>query len=422
MRYPVTILLALIASRLWGVDWPEFRAGPARDAIWNEPDLPAALPAGGPKVIWKHTVGTGFSGPSVAGGRVYLLDRLQPPLAAEDTERILCLDAATGKELWIRAYPCALKFKGGYENGPRATPTVHEGKVYALGSMGHLHCLDAESGRVIWQRNLLTEYEARIPDWGMASSPLIEAQMLVLQAAGRSNATVVAFNKETGEELWHSLSDKAGYASLIAIDSAGQRQLIVWTADALCALDPRTGAVFWRHPRALRWDQAIAPPLFHRGLNLLFISSDREGTLALQLDRARPGYKVAWDNFSLSSLHSLPVLVGDCLYGVNHNGAFKPQCGEFRCVEAATGKILWAATNLTRLGMWAQASVTFNQGNSTFYFLNELGELVLAKATPGAYRELGRAQLIGKTWSHPAYADRRIYARNETTLLCARLD
>src|SRR5260370_35639590 len=110
----------------------------------------------------------------------------------------------------------------------------------------------------------------------MANSPMIEAQMLVLQAAGRSNATVVAFNKETGEELWRSLSDKAGYASLIAIDSGGQRQLIVWTADALCALDPRSGAVFWRHPRALRWHQAIAAPLFHRDVHPLFTSSDLE--------------------------------------------------------------------------------------------------------------------------------------------------
>src|SRR2546427_4170173 len=135
MRYPVTILPALMASRLGAADWPEFRAGPARDAIWNEPDLPAALPAGGPKVVWKHTVGTGFSGPSVAGGRVYLLDRLQPPLAAEDTERILCLDAATGKELWIRAYPCALKSKGGYENGRRPAPTAHAGKDSWRGSI-----------------------------------------------------------------------------------------------------------------------------------------------------------------------------------------------------------------------------------------------------------------------------------------------
>ena len=422
MRWKFFFIFLIAAKIAVASDWPEFRGNPARNGIWNEPGLPATLPKDGPQVLWKYTLGAGYSGPAVAEGRLYVLDRLKPPAADVDTERVVCLDANSGKEVWVHAYPCALKFKGGYENGPRSTPTVRAGKVYTLGSMAHLHCLDAASGKVLWEKNLLAEYKARIPWWGMANSPLIEGQMVILQAGGDTNATVMAFDQDTGRELWRSLSDKTGYSTMVAINSGGQRQLIVWTGDAICSLNPTNGEVFWRHPRTLKWDQAIATPTFHAGLNMLFISADREGTIAFQLDHDKPGAKVAWDNFSLSCLHTSPVLEGDYLFGLNHNGAFENECGEFRCVKAATGEKVWAATNVTRLGRFAQASVTRNAGNNVWYLLNELGELILARADAKEYRQLARAQLIGKTWSQPAYANKKIYARSETSLICASLE
>jgi outer membrane protein assembly factor BamB len=403
-------------------DWPEWRGGPARDGTWNEPGLPSTLPPNGPKTLWKQTVGTGYSGPSVANGRLYIMDRLEVPAAPEDTERVLCLDADTGEILWTHAYPCALDLPGGYENGPRTTPTVRDGKVYALGAMGHLHCLDAVTGAVLWMSDLRQDYNARIPQWGAANSPLLEGDQLILQAGGSPDATLIAFDRNTGAKRWHSLTNMPGYASLLIIQPGESRQLIAWTADALCSVDPSNGTLLWQHPRELAWEQAVATPVYHAPSRTLLISSDREGSLALRLKPDRTGFEILWDNFSLSSLHSVPVLKGAHLYGLNHNGRFKNECGEFRCVDLLAGEKLWAERTVTRIGGFAQAIVTLNRANDVFYITNELGELILARADSEGYRELARAQLTGKTWTHPAYANGRIYARSEKTLLCADLN
>jgi len=416
------LLFAAPLSVSSAAEWPEWRGGPERAGVWNEPGLPRTLPGEGPKILWSQTIGAGYSSPSVSGGRVYVLDRLKPPAAGADTERVLCFAAATGQPLWTNAYPCALKFKGGYENGPRATPTVRAGKVFTLGSMSDLRCLDAASGRTLWQHDLRAEYQARIPTWGTASAPWLEGSLVIVQAGGTNRTSVVAFDQDTGREVWRSLDDKPGYAAIVGLDVGATRQLIVWTAEAICSLNPKNGGVFWRLPRPLAWDQAIATPMYHAASGLLLISSDREGTIALKLDAAKPGYTVAWENLNLNSLHSNPVLAGDFVYGLNHNGRFKSECGEFRCVKIATGELQWAVTNVTRMGMHTHATVSRNAGNDTFYLTNELGELILASATPDGYHELARAQLTGKTWSHPAYANRRIYTRSETTLVCAGLE
>lgn len=415
-------VLAFTASALSAADWPEWRGGPARDGVWNESGLPKSLPKDGPKILWKQTIGTGYSGPSVAGERLYVLDRLKPPLAGQDTERVLCFSALDGRPLWTNAYPCALKLKGGYENGPRSSPTVRDGKVYTLGAMGNFFCMDVRDGKILWSHDLRQEFQARLPDWGLANAPLLEGRLVIIQAGGQANATVMAFDRESGKEVWRSLSDEAGYASITVIESGGTRQLIVWTGDALASLDPATGRVFWREPRVLAWKQAVMTPIFHAGKNLLLIGSDRETVHTLQLGKDAPGFKVLWDLPSLNSLHSNPVLDGDHVYGVNHDGKIKGECGEFRCISIATGEKMWAVTNVTRIGGFAHASVTHNAGNGVWYLLNESGELILAEATPQGYRELSRGQLTGKTWSHPAFANRRIFARAENSLVCASLE
>jgi len=416
------LVLACSSLGLTAADWPEWRGGPARNGIWNEPGLPRSLPKDGPKVLWKQTIGTGYSGPSVAGDRVFVLDRVKPPVAEQDTERVLCFSATDGRPLWTNAYPCALKLKGGYENGPRSTPTVRDGKVYSLGAMGNLFCLDARDGAVVWSHDLQREFQAHLPVWGQANAPLIEGRLVILQAGGQTNGTVMAFDRDSGKEVWRSLSDEAGYASIAIIESGGARQLIVWTGDALCSLEPTTGRVFWREPRVLAWKQAVMTPIFHAAKNLLMISSDRETAHTLTLGKEAPGYQVLWDIPSLNSLHSNPVLDGDYVYGLHHNGGNKGECGEFRCIRLTTGEKMWAVTSVTRIGGFAHASVTRNAGNGVWYLLNELGELILAEATPQGYRELARTQLTGKTWSHPAFAHRRIYARAENSLVCASLE
>ncbi|MHB8521363.1 MAG: PQQ-binding-like beta-propeller repeat protein [Limisphaerales bacterium] len=422
MKLPLLPVLFATAGCLCAADWPEWRGGPERTAVWNDPTLPAALPKDGPKVLWKKTIGDGYSGPSVAAGRVCVMDRLKPPAAGEDTERVVCLDANDGHELWVCAYPCALKLRGGYENGPRATATVRDGKVYALGAMGNLHCLDAATGKILWSVDVVKDYHARLPNWGVANAPLVEGKLLVFQAGGQPDATVLALDKDTGKEIWRSLSDKPSYAPIIAINSGHQRQFIVWTGQSICSLNPANGQVFWRQPRACQYDEAVATPLFHQGLNLLLCCHDWSGTMAIQLEADKPGFNLAWTNSSISCLHSTPVIEGNHLYGLNHNSGQAEHQGEFRCVNLATGQMVWANTRLTQPRRWAQASLTLNAGNGVYYILTDLGELVLARCTPAGYEELSRAQLTGKTWSHPAFANHRIYARSETALLCATLE
>ncbi len=403
-------------------DWPEFRGGPERSGIWNEPGLPSTLPKDGPVVLWKQTLGAGYAGPAVAEGRLFIMDRLKPSATnAADTERLLCLDAMDGKLVWQLPYPRALKLKGGYDNGPRCTPTVRDGRVYALGAMGDLHCVDAKSGAIIWKKDLIAECAAVVPDWGVANAPLLEGKMLILQAGGKPGGTVMAFDKDTGKELWRALDDKAGYSPVIAINSAGRRQLIAWTGEAMCALNPADGSVFWHWKRELAWDQAISVPTFHAERNILLFPSDREGCIALQLGRDKPAASVAWDRTTLGCLHTSPILVGDYIYALNHYGSDKATCGDVRCLSVADGNLVWTEKSVTTLKGFAQATLTRNAANDTWYITNDRGELILARATPAGFKELARAQLTGPTWSHPAYANGRIYSRSETSLVCASL-
>ena len=407
------------AVRAHASDWPEFR-GAGRTGIWNEPGLPTTLPKDGPKVIWKQTLGSGYAGPAVADGKLFILDATKSA-GQPDGERLQCFDANDGRALWQVAWPRALKLKGGYDNGPRCTPTVREGKVYALGAKGDLLCVDAKSGGVIWRKDFLKDYDATVPDWGFANAPLVEGKMLVVQVGGRADATVVAFDKDTGRELWRALGDRAGYAPIVAIESGGKRQLIAWTGEAICSLNPTDGKVLWRHPRKLRWDQAISVPTFHAGLNLLLFPTENEGCLALQPGRDETAAKVAWDQPTLACLHTSPVLVGNHVYALHH-GTDESECGELRCVEVATGAVKWAEKSVTRLKGFAHATVTRNAATDTWYITNDQGELILAKADAAGYRELARASVTGKTWTHPAYANRRIYTRSETSLVCLSLE
>ena len=250
------------------------------------------------------------------------MDRLVPPAVAAEVElAALSRGFYDGHELWTYSYPCNLKLASGYANGPRSSPTVRDDKIYSLGACGNLACLDARSGKVIWTRDLRADYHAAIPPWGVANSPCVEGNLVVVQAGGDMNACVIAFDKDTGRMVWHALSDKPGYASILPIEF-GRRPaaFIVWTAAAINSLDPVNGGLYWRHPRTQKWDQAVATPLFDANTSQLFVCSDREGALALQLERDQPARHPLWENFSISCLHSIPVLKDGFTYGLNHDG------------------------------------------------------------------------------------------------------
>jgi outer membrane protein assembly factor BamB len=424
-------------------DWPQW-LGPRRDGVWRETGLVKKFPGGGPRVLWRVPVAAGYSGPAVVGDRVYVMDRerardnqgrpLRPtPKGILGNERVLCLRATDGKLLWKHAYDCPYTIS--YPSGPRTTPLVHDGRVYTLGAMGDLLCLDAAGGKVRWSKNLLKEYDlAAPPVWGWAAHPLLDGDLLYCLAGGPGSA-VVAFHKDTGKEVWRALTtEEVGYSPPMLYSAGGKRQLIVWLTDSINSLNPATGRVYWsqRYP-ADRPPQRPAVSIATPRLldDLLFVTSYYHGPMMLKLAPDKPAAAVLWRGQSnkperpdgLHSLLSTPVLKDGHIYGIGADG-------ELRCFRAADDKQLWQtlAPQRGKRAEWGAAFLV-PQGDR-FVILNELGDLILAELKPSGYKEIDRAHILEPTqevrgrmvvWSHPAFARRCVFARNDKEMVCLSL-
>lgn len=412
----MVIAHGLGAAAVRGDDWPQW-LGPKRDGIWRETGIVDQLPE---KLHyrWRVPIDRGYSGPVVASGRVYVTDRQVKP---RSVERTLCFDEATGKQLWSWSQECtyAADLDLSDADGPRATPLVHDGKIYTVGTMGQLACLEVAKGECIWQKDLVKEFDAAPPYWGMCASPLIEGDLLIVVVGGKGNSCVVAFNRNTGDEVWKALKDRAGYSSPLVIDAAGKRQLIVWTEDSVASLDPMIGTTYWRLPFNSQY-AAVATPLFAR--TRLLISG-----LMLELGDDKPAAKVLWPERKTASERiysnvSNPVLQDGHAYSAKSSG-------ELICVDADTGKLVWESKKVTTLVKWGASVHLTPNGERTFLFTDR-GELILAKLTPNGYEELSRTLVLEPTteyrqwrvnWSHPAYANRHVFVRNDKELTCVSL-
>ncbi len=413
------------AGALRADDWPQWR-GPNRDGVWRETGLVESFAADELPKLWRAPVSSGYSGPTVAAGRVFVTDRVAEP---KQIERVHAFDAATGKPLWTHSYDCEYRDVG-YVAGPRASVSIDGDRAYALGTMGHLHCLDAASGSVRWSKDLAAEYEIRMPIWGIAASPLVDGNVVIVQIGGSSGACVVAFDKLDGAEKWRALDDAASYSAPIIVQQAGRRVLVCWTGDSVAGLDPSNGEALWRHPfPPARMVIAIATPVFDE--NRLFVSSFYDGSRLLRLDPDRLEVSEVWQQMgpdeqhtkALHSLISTPLLAGDCVFGAD-------SYGEFRCLDAATGERLWETQQPTPKERWGTIHMVRNHDH--VWMFNELGELIIARLSRAGYEEISRAKLIDPTteqlrrgqgvcWSHPAFANRHVFARNDNELVCASL-
>ncbi len=427
----ITLLLSLGGASLRAEDWPEFR-GKGRQGIWTETGILERFPATGLKVLWRTPIKAGFSGPAVADGRVFVMDYTETQ-RMRGTERALALDEKTGKILWTREWPAA--YPGVYHPiGPRATPTVDVDRVYFAGADGKLFCLRAATGETVWMRDFMAEYHAEISAWGFSSSPLVDGDRLIALVGGPPDARVVAFDKMTGKEIWRALpmNSEIGVASPIIIEAGGARQLIIWYDGAVSSLDPVTGKVYWQQPYKVGAAMSIATPV--RSGSFLFFTNFYNGSLMLSLDETRPASTVLWKGSSSSEiqtdgLHSVngtPMIVGDHVYGVC-------SYGQFRCLLAKSGQRVWESQALTKeRTRWASAFL-IRHGDRVFAN-NDRGELVILKLSPDGYQEVSRTELIKPTttptsrralgalnWSEPAYANKRIYARNDEEIICASL-
>jgi outer membrane protein assembly factor BamB len=427
----------LVASALHADDWPQW-LGPQRDGVWRETGIIEKLPTDGLKFRWRVPIGGGYSGPAVAKGHVYLMDRQLGKGTSNPSspwgrgeipgnERVLCLNEADGKIVWQHEYECP--YTVSYASGPRVTPAVHDGKVYTLGAEGNLLCLDADKGTVLWSRDFKREFGIKTPMWGFAGHPLVDGRKLICLAGGEGSVAV-AFDKDTGKELWRALSAKEpGYAPPMIYEFAGKRQLTLWHPEAVNALDPETGKVIWSHPLTPSVRSGMTIPSPRKVGDLLFLTSFYNGSLLLRVDSDKPS--IVWQSQKVSEkdtdgLHSVmatPLIEKGYIYG-------PCSYGQFRCLKLETGERLWEtfAPTSGKSERWGHAFVV-KHGDRSFIF-SEQGDLIIAKLTPEKYEELSRAHLVDPVnrdpgrpvvWSHPAFANKSVYARNDKEMVCVSL-
>ena len=422
------VLIAVLLSCITvsAEDWPQWR-GPNRDGVWTEDGIVKEFSSAQLPVLWRAPIANGYSGPTVANGRVFITDRLTEPT---QVERVHCFDSASGKEIWSHTYDCTYE-KVSYPDGPRAAVTVAGGRAYSLGAMGHLFCFDAANGRVLWNIDLNTKYKINKPIWAIAAAPLVESNLLIVQVGGPREACIVAFDKDSGKQRWKALNDSISYSAPIIIEQAGKRVFVCLTGERIVGLDPLTGELYWEHPfEPLKMVISVPTPVFRNGY--LFVSSFYDGSLMLKVDPDKLSVEKLWRRIGKSEretdgLHcmiSTPVIIGDYLYGVD-------SYGELRCLEAQTGDRVWESLEAVPTARWANIHMVENGKN--IWMFNERGELIISRLSPKGFREISRTKLIqpttgqldkrndGVCWAHPAYANRNVYIRNDNELLCASL-
>ncbi len=422
----VLLLSLIVGGSTLADDWPQWR-GPERDGVWREDGVMQAFAGAEIALRWRVPVSSGYSGPTVAGGRVFLTDRITKP---EQMERVLCFDWRTGEELWSLDYECEYRDVG-YSAGPRAAVTVHDGLAYALGSMGHLHCLDAANGTVRWRKDLHAEYRIDMPMWGIASSPLVEGDLLIAQVGGTPDACLVAFDRRTGVEKWRALGARSSYSTPIVINQAGTRVLVCWTGDNIVGIDAQSGQVYWTHPfPPAQMVLGVASPVFHD--DRLFFTGFYDGSLLLAVDPHKPAVTEIWRRLGenehqtdgLQSIISTPLFIGDYIYGVD-------SYGELRCLDAGTGDRIWEDLSAVPRARWSTIHFVRNRG--AVWMFNERGELLITTLSSKGLVVHSRAQLIkpttaqlnqrgGVCWAHPAFAYGHVFARNDDSLVCAGLE
>jgi outer membrane protein assembly factor BamB len=435
-------ILLFITTTASASDWPQYM-GPNRDGVWPEIGIVEKFPEGGPKVRWRVPIKAGYTGPSVVGGKVFVMDRElaegaknhdeklfphRPGSGIPGKERVLCFSTSDGKQLWKHEYDCA--YTVSYPDGPRCTPTVHDGLVYALGTEGNLHCLKADTGKVVWQKDFAKDYGAKSPIWGHSAHPLIDGKKLFCVVGGEGSV-VVAFDKDNGKELWKALTAKEqGYCMPMIYEINGRRQLIIWHAESINGLDPENGNVYWTVETKMYMGMAISAPRVSG--NQLFVTAfggqggnmysggllrpepDGNTTTVWKSERKKLGFE---------SVFSTPQIDGDYIYGVDNPGTLT-------CVKAETGERLWQSLDAHGGKKEGSAELFLVKNGDRWFIANEKGDLIIAKLSPSGYEEISRAHLLepdstafGRkvVWSHPAFAEKCAFMRNNQELICVEL-
>ncbi len=374
-------------------DWPSYR-GPAQNGTSGES---IATPAGELRQLWKTNVGIGTSSVVVGGGRAFTMGN------AGDKDVVFCFDAASGRELWKHEYPLA-KNPRMFEGGPASTPTIDGNRVYTVSHQGDLFCLDAATGKPVWYQHYQRDLGGKRPEWGFAGSPLVTGNLLICDVGGRG-ASTVAFDKATGQVVWKSGDDAAGYATPVAATLAGKKTIVLFKAEHLVGLDATSGRELWRQAWKTSYDVNAATPIVSG--NRIFVSSGYGRGCGL-FEVTGSGISERWQNKNLKAQINSPAIAQGAVYGIDGNASPK---APLVCVDLSTGQVRWAE----KVGGGALVIA-----GGKLVVLSEAGELLIGDASPGGFQPTLRQQVLGKRcWVQPTVADGRIFCRNNNGDLVA---
>ncbi|HEY3174271.1 MAG TPA: PQQ-binding-like beta-propeller repeat protein [Candidatus Polarisedimenticolia bacterium] len=388
-------ILALSGTGAAAGDWPQYR-GPSRDGISTETGILKAWPDAGPKVLWRAPLGDGYSGISVVGGRGYTM------FSRDDGEFVASFNVADGKEVWRLRVD--RKREDDMGDGPRSTPTVDGDLVYALGARAVLVAVKAASGEKLWEKDLKGAFGARVPQWGVSTSPLVENGLLVIDVGGGSDKSLVALDKMTGETKWTSYTDRPGYSAPLAVDIHGVRQILSFAGSSLVSVGAADGTILWSVPWKTSYDVNAAMPVFVAPDRVFISSSYDTGGALYQVKKTGDKFEAVevWKSRIMKNHFNSSIYQGGYLYGFDD--------ATLRCIDAATGEEKWSQRG------FAKGSLLLADGHLIIF--SESGLVALAEATPAGYREKGRAQILeGRTWTMPTLASGKLYLRNRTEMV-----
>jgi outer membrane protein assembly factor BamB len=403
----VGVLSLLVGAPAFGQDWPQWR-GPGRDGH----AVGIVAPKSWPKELkraWKASVGIGHASPVVSGGHAFVFSRVG------DEEALSAFDLATGKLAWQQRYPAPYSMNPAatsHGKGPKSTPLVSGGRVYTFGISGVLSCFSAETGQVVWRKDFAGQFKTTSPLYGAATSPILEGGLLVIHVGGHDDGALTAFDPATGAVRWALKGDGPGYASPVAADLAGARQLVTETQNRVVGVDPARGTLLWSLPFTTAWDQNAVTPLL-LGDTVVF-SGESSPVRAVRPVRRGAAFEAsaAWESAEAAFYLSSPVAVGGRVIGFSHR-----KKGQFVALDAKTGAGIW-----TSEGRQGDNAALVAVGSSVLALTSE-GKLVVFDGAAGAYSPLATYD-VGEsaTWAHPAPVRGGVLVKDVDSLTLWKLD
>ena len=450
-HFAIVCCIAIISQaaqsqRLAAEDWRGWM-GNDRDGVYRETGVINQIPEDGLDIKWRTPVEGGYAGPAVADGKVYVFDYVKSAgsvvnapttrVSLSGSERLAALDQETGEQIWEHRYDCVYKIS--YPVGPRCTPTVDQDRVYILGSQGDLRCLNVKDGTLVWKKSLMTDFSAEVPLWGFAAHPLIDGELLYTMVGGDGQA-VVAMDKMTGEVKWKAIDDAAGYCPPSIVEAGGKRQLMIYHPTAVTSLNPADGSQYWTIPIQPSYEMSITRPMLDG--NKMYVSGIQYEAMLLELGGGTDGEsadgdgsvsaKELWRGENDQAVHcanSTPMFVDGVIYGADCNK------GSLMAIDAADGSQLWKTFEATRPGesrfvKHGTGFLTRIGATDRYFIFTETGDLQVAKLTREEYENLGSFHVVEPTgeafgrdvvWSHPAYANKTAYIRNDKEIVAVDL-